>query len=567
MKKIKFYFRFILYIFLFFSLSNLAYSRNLDKHYHQDKIFDYFSGIISLYNNEYANSSIHLKRAEGLEEKHSIYSKFYQYSLVNSGKIYEAYKYSKKLEKKKIENLEGNLIIGVYYLKNEKYKEALRYFKKLKNAKEDRTLNNLLSISLENWATFPQVNVNKAVNMNEAIPSRFESVAKIQNAFAHCFYESNITEKKFEELVYDEETDFSRYGFFYADFLHKEGKTNDAINVIDKSLKLNPQNLILNQLKLDIQNKKNTVFSDNFNCKKPSDVSAEILYVIANVFSSQSSYRISNFYLNLAKYLNPDFISFETLYAENFYMIEKLEIAKRIYKKITNAGSVYSWHASKQIAKILLEQNKKDESSRFLKNSFDKIDSPSPNQIYDYANFLKNNDKFKESIEYYTAVLNLINKEHYLYPKATDGRGIAYERTNKWEKAEKDFLNSLKASPDQAYVINYLAYSWIEKGVNVEKSLKMLERANNLRKNDGYIVDSLGWALFKLKRYQESEKYLRLAMILMPSDPIVNDHYGDVLWMTNEKIKARYYWNYVFNLKEVDEKLKKSTKEKLIFGL
>ena len=568
MKKIQFYFRFILYIFLFFSLSNLVYSRNLDKHYDQDKIFDYFSGIISLYNNEYANSSNYLKRVEGLEEKHFIYSKFYQYSLVGSGKIYEAYKYSKKLEKKKIENFEGNLIIGVYYLKNEKYKEALKYFKKLKRKnKSDQTLNNLLSVSLENWATFSQVNKNEAVNMNESIPSRFKSIGKIQNAFVHCFYESNIAEKKFEELVYDEETDYSRYGFFYADLLYKKEKINDAINVIDESLKLNPQNLILNQLKLDIKNKKNNIFNNDFNCKEPSDVSAEILYIIANVFSSQSSYRVSNFYLNLAKYLNPNFISFETLYAENFYMIDKIEIAKKIYKRIKNAGSVYSWHASKQIAKILLEQNKEDESFEFLKNSFDKIDSPTPNEIYDYANFLKNNDKFKESIKYYSKVLNLINKENYLYSKATDGRGIAYEKTGEWEKAEKDFLNSLKESPDQAYVINYLAYSWIEKGINVEKSLKMLEKANSLRKNDGYIVDSLGWALFKLKKYKESEKYLRLAMILMPSDPIVNDHYGDVLWMINEKIKARYYWNYVFSLEEVDEKLKKSTKEKLIFGL
>ena len=92
----------------------------------------------------------------------------------------------------------------------------------------------------------------------------------------------------------------------------------------------------------------------------------------------------------------------------------------------------------------------------------------------------------------------------------------------------------MSISPDQAHVINYLAYSWIEKGINVEKSLKMLKKANNLKQNDGYIVDSLGWALFKLKRYKESEKYLRLAIMLMPADPIVNDHYGDVLWMTNE---------------------------------
>ena len=125
----------------------------------------------------------------------------------------------------------------------------------------------------------------------------------------------------------------------------------------------------------------------------------------------------------------------------------------------------------------------------------------------------------------------------------------------------------MKVSPEQAYVINYLAYSWIEKGVNIEKSLEMLKKANDLKKNDGYIVDSLGWALFKLERYKEAEKYLRLAVTLMPSDPIVNDHYGDVLWMNNEKIKARYYWHYVLNLEKTEEKLKKIAKNKTVFGL
>ena len=95
----------------------------------------------------------------------------------------------------------------------------------------------------------------------------------------------------------------------------------------------------------------------------------------------------------------------------------------------------------------------------------------------------------------------------------------------------------------------------------------MLKKANDLKKNDGYIVDSLGWALFKLKRYEESEKYLRLGLMLMPSDPILNDHYGDVLWMQNKKIQARYYWKYALESKDADEKIRKSTKQKIIFGL
>ena len=89
----------------------------------------------------------------------------------------------------------------------------------------------------------------------------------------------------------------------------------------------------------------------------------------------------------------------------------------------------------------------------------------------------------------------------------TDGRGISFEQIGEWDKAEKDFMNSLKANPNQAYVLNYLAYSWIEKDINFEKSLAMLKKANNLRKNDPYITDSLGWVYYKLKDFKKAKKY------------------------------------------------------------
>ena len=144
---------------------------------------------------------------------------------------------------------------------------------------------------------------------------------------------------------------------------------------------------------------------------------------------------------------------------------------------------------------------------------------------------------------------------------------MAYERTKEWSKAEVDLLNSLRAKPNDAYVINYLAYSWIEKGTNIDKSLAMLRKANELKPNDGYITDSLGWALFKLKKYNEAKKYLELAVTYMASDPVINDHYADVLWMNNNSLQARYYWNYVLKLKESEKKLKEEIKKKLLFGL
>ena len=200
-------------------------------------------------------------------------------------------------------------------------------------------------------------------------------------------------------------------------------------------------------------------------------------------------------------------------------------------------------------------------------DSFLEIKNPDIYEIFDYADFLKNNEYYKESIKYYSELINLIDKKHNLYGEILDGRGVAYERTNQWNKAEIDLLNSLKNSPNDAYVINYLAYSWIEKGINIEKSLKMLKKANELKPNDGYIIDSLGWALFKLKKYNEAKKYLEEAVSLMTSDPVINDHYADSLWMNNNTVQARYYWNYVLKLKKTEKKLKKEIEQKLLFGL
>ena len=211
-------------------------------------------------------------------------------------------------------------------------------------------------------------------------------------------------------------------------------------------------------------------------------------------------------------------------------------------------------------------RSKDSKAISILEKNYRNLKSPSIYQTYDIAQFLKNNEKFNESLKYYSEVIKKISQNHELYPKAKDGRGIAYERVGSWAKAEKDFLESLDAKPDQAYVINYLAYSWIEKGMNIEKSLEMLEEANRLRSNDGYITDSLGWALYKLGKFEKAKEFLQSAVQLMPSDPIINDHFADSLWMNGEKLQARYYWKYVLNLEDAEDKLKNEIKRKIING-
>ena len=253
--------------------------------------------------------------------------------------------------------------------------------------------------------------------------------------------------------------------------------------------------------------------------------------------------------------------------AENFYKADNLENAKEIYENLGKRGESFKWYSTKQLSRILIQEEKKEEAIQLTIRAYKDLEIKGVYETFDFAEFLKSNEKFIESISYYTGVLDSIKEDHPLYPEAMDGRGVAYERVGEWDKAEKDLLSSLKVNPNQAYVINYLAYSWIEQGIKKEKSLNMLKKANQLRSNDPYIIDSLGWALFKLERYKESKAYLQMAVRLMPGDPVVNDHYGDALWKNGNKLQARYYWKYVLNLEKAEKDLKQIIDKKLIKGL
>jgi tetratricopeptide (TPR) repeat protein len=209
----------------------------------------------------------------------------------------------------------------------------------------------------------------------------------------------------------------------------------------------------------------------------------------------------------------------------------------------------------------------KEYSASNLENEFNLLSNPNFKHYYELANFYKDNEYYKESIKYYSLALKNIRQDHSLIPKILDRRGTSYERLGDWEKAEKDLTESLRILPDQAHVLNYLAYSWIEKKINTGKALEMLKRATKLRKNDGYIIDSLGWAYYANKNYVDAEKFLQRAVELMPLDPIINDHYADALWMLSKSIQARYFWKYVLSLDNAEERLKDNVGKKLIFGI
>ncbi len=560
----KFIIKLIAQVVIVITFFSTAQSKNIDKFNDGKYISNYFSGILLFNDSQYDSSVIYLKKLEGLENSHSQYSSRYLYSLINSGNFNKAYLYSKKLEKKNLNIYESDLIMGIYFLKNKNYDLSQKYFSRLDSRQSKFVLDNFIVNSLINWGSFSNLSLEKAEKKIDAINPRFKNLKKIQKAFLHCYYASPNTDLFFQKLNTNKDIDFSRYNYFYVKYLTKSGKIEQAKKIIDTSLELFPRNVLLNQYKIDLSKNKNR---DDFNCQNQSHVVAEILYIVANALSTQSLYNFSNFFLNLSKYLNNDFYSFDTLLAENYYEMGELEKSKKIYNSIGNNGAAFLWYASKQNAKILSEKKRKKAALKLLENAYKNHPNKNIYLKLDYAKFLKNNKKYNESVNVYSEILKVIDKLHPLYPEITDGRGVAYERLGEWKKAEKDLLSSLEASPEQAYVINYLAYSWLEQGIKIEQSLKMLKKANKLKTNDPYIIDSLGWALYKLGKYKDSKKYLQNAVELLPADPTVNDHYGDVLWKIGDTIQARYYWNYVLNLEETEKLVKESVKNKLISGL
>ncbi len=564
MKVFSFIFKIILYTFILSGIFNSSHSKIIGFNYDAKYISNYFSGLVSFDNFDYVNSQKFFKRLDNFETKNQNYSSKFIQSLVNLEKYNEAYLYAKRLEAKDLSSFESNLILGLFEFKKENYTKAEFYFDRLKPTFKHRLIFDTLKNSLNYWLKIIKTKDEKNIKPINEVKSIHNNLQFIQNAFAHCYLDTSNTEKEFQNIINNEKSNFSRYHFFFANHLANKKKISQAKKVINVASETYPRNLLINQFKATLNTKEKN--KNQFNCKNIEQIIAEVFYVLANALSATSNYHLSNFYINLSKYLNPQFLSYQSLLAENFLILKKNNKAKNIYKRLAKIGSVYQWYSHKQIALILEEEDKSEKAINYLLNAYGDMESDIY-RTFDLANFLRNSEKYEKSIELYSSILLKIEKEHKLYPKVLDRRGIAYERIKNWELAEKDLINSLKISPNDAYVMNYLAYSWIERGENINKALGMLRKANNLKKNDGYITDSLGWALYKLNNFLEAKKYLQLAIVLMPRDPIINDHFADCLWMNNKKIQARYYWKYVLSLDSAEEELKKIINDKLLFGL
>ena len=557
-------------VFLYINISLISvtvFDNNAKASYSKDDVFNYFSGIVALSQNNTTSGFKYLKKINSLKNVHYNYNIKFLRSLVLLNKFDEALSFSKEVWDEEILYFDADLLLGLNYFIKKDFINAEKYFSRLnKFSKYNLFLDDFLGNVLLGWVKASKNDMEGALAYHEKIPDRYKKLKKIQNALLQCYFDTPQTATSFEQLIDNQEYS-SRYSFFLVNYLIHKNDNTTAKEIIQKGRKEYSSNLLIKQSEDFFKKGEYKKIKKLFDCKNPRDSIAEILYVMANIYSANENYNLSNFYLNLSLFFNNKFLPNKILLAENFFYLKKFKLAKKNYESIKPVGKIYSWYAAINLAIILENIEGEEYATSYLTKQFKKISKPNFENYYELANFFKDNKNYEKSIKYYSLALKKIEKNHPLIPKILERRGTSFERIGNWEEAERDLLESLKILPDQPYVLNYLAYSWVEKKLNIEKSLNMLLKANDLRKNDGYITDSVGWAYYMIGDYINAEKFLKKAVELMPFDPIINDHYADSLWMSKKEIQARYFWKHVLSLKEVEQKLIDKIEKKLIFGV
>ena len=555
-KKIKF----ILIFLLFYQSPLFSKSTTLDK-FDSNNLSDYFSGIVAFENKDNSNALDFFQSSKILISEHDPYLKRYVSSLVLENKILQAINVVRNNFGKNNTNFfDAYLLLIFDSLKKKNFNKAELYLKEAENSLKNDNFNTAILGILNQYILVFQQNkipVNK---------KNYGNLSFIAETFQRCYLNDEKTDTFFLNLINNQKADYTRYTYFYLSYLIENNKIIDAINIINDVNYINTT-LLLAQGKYWIEEKNYKKFNDVFSCKNHNDVLSEFLFLVSNLYSSQDNYEKSNFYLNLSNYLNPKFKYNLSLVAENYYFNNEYKKSKKILNNFNKDEIFYYWYRVKKQAQMIEKQRNVKEAVNYIESEFNKISNPNNKMLFDLANFYRNAKEFEKAINLFTKVLVSIDDNADIRSDILYRRGSSYERIKDYKKADKDLFASLELQPDDAYVLNYLAYSWLERDYKIEEAIEMLEIAYESKSDDPYIIDSIGWAYYLVDDYIKAEKFLNIAVQLMPDDPIVSDHYGDILWKLDRKIQARYFWKNVLQMKDTDEEMIKNINIKLIYGL
>ena len=346
----------------------------------------------------------------------------------------------------------------------------------------------------------------------------------------------------------------------YGSWLSRNGNKDEALKVFkafDAQLPRHP--LIVEEMAALQSGKQLPLLVDT-----PQAGAAEVLYGLGAALGRRGGEDLGLVYLQLALYLSPNQPLALLSLADLYEQIKNPQLAIKVYERVPQ-NSPLRRNAEIQLATNLDSLDRTDEAKARLQKLI--ADRPNDTEaIMSLGNILRGRKAFTECADVYgkgIATIATPERPHWLIYYF---RGICNERAKKWAVAEEDLKQALKLYPDQPHVLNYLGYSWIDQGLNLDEGMRMIRRAVEQRPDDGYIVDSLGWAYYRIGNYEEAVKHLERAVELKPDDPTINDHLGDGYWKVGREVEAKFQWSHAKDLKPEPDELVK-IEQKLTSGL
>jgi tetratricopeptide (TPR) repeat protein len=471
-------------------------------------------------------------------------------SSLAEGDIDEAVKLADRILALDKSNRVARLVVGVRDLKQKKYASAQLNI----NQSIRGPITDLVAALLSSWASFGAGDAKAAVaNIDKLTGPEWYPIFK--DLHAGMIYELAGKEKdagqRFER-AYKLDDSMLRVVDEYARWSSRNKDQAAATSIyeaFDKKLPRHP--LVLEGLRETRAGKKLPPLVDSAQAG-----AAEALYGIGATLTRRGGEDLALVYLQLALYLQPNHSLALLSLADLYESVKKPQMAIKVYERVP-ANSPLKRNAQIQLATDLDAADRSEEAIKILKE----VTAEAPKDIeavMALGNIERGRKKFSDCATTYTQAIEAL-------PTAGDKnswvtyyyRGICEERSKQWNKAEADMRKALEMQPEQPHVLNYLGYSWIDQGINLDEGMKMIKRAVDQRPDDGYIVDSLGWAFYRIGNYDEAVKNLERAIDLKPEDPTINDHLGDAYWRVGRTLEAKFQWAHARDLKPEAEELPK----------
>lgn len=469
-----------------------------------------------------------------------------------NGDFDAAFSFAQRLLKIDANNGLANLALGIRAIKAKQWKKAREHLAK-GGAGRQRDLTATMLIA---WSHVGSGESRRALEMVDNL--REESFAAFRDYQAALIADvaGNVGEAtKRMKAAYSAEKMTLRMVDAYGRFMSQRGDADEAkraFAAFDAALPRHPL-VDAAQATLNAGKKLDPLV------RNAEQGASEVLYGLGAAGGRQGDELAAMIYLRLALFIAPkNDLAIMTL-ADIYERLKQNERAIDTYELVEDDSPMRAT-ADIQSALALEMMGRNDDASTRL-NDIVARNPQDEEALGALGNLQRSRKQFAEAAETYGKALAATTKPEKARWPLYYFRGIAYERSKRWPLAEADFKKALELSPDQPLVLNYLGYSWVDQNMNLDEAFKMLRRAVELRPQDGYIVDSLGWALYRLGRYDEAMKELEKAIDLKPADPVINDHLGDVYWRVGRKLEAQFQWNHARDLKPEPEDLEKILKK------